>query len=181
MWENNVLVTFPICVRFWRDHTRPVPIESSHSQLSIGVGLVNNGSVLRKLWSKEVLEEGGNLHNVRAWTLLRFLKISRCAHDLFAMSPFLTRPVPIENSHCKLSIGTGLGQKWTYQKNLSPANASTLMGPRTFSICVRFSRDRFGSKPCTESFRSVPVSSKPEYISNKLWHHRMIFQNPYPM
>ena len=31
--------------------TRPVPIESSHSQLSIGTGLVKNGTILRKLWS----------------------------------------------------------------------------------------------------------------------------------
>ena len=31
--------------------TRMVPIASSHSQLSIGTGLVKNGSTLRKLWS----------------------------------------------------------------------------------------------------------------------------------
>ena len=31
--------------------TRPVPIESSHSQLSIGTGLVKNGHKLRTLWN----------------------------------------------------------------------------------------------------------------------------------
>ena len=34
--------------------TRPVPIESSHSQLSIGTGLVKNGYVSRKLQSISV-------------------------------------------------------------------------------------------------------------------------------
>ena len=30
--------------------TRPVLIESSHSQFSIGTGFVKNGAILRKLW-----------------------------------------------------------------------------------------------------------------------------------
>ena len=34
--------------------TRPLPIESSRSKLSIGTGLVKNGSILRKLWSNLV-------------------------------------------------------------------------------------------------------------------------------
>ena len=36
--------------------TRPAPIESSPSQLSIGTGLVKNGSVLRKLHNISVEE-----------------------------------------------------------------------------------------------------------------------------
>ena len=34
--------------------TKIIPIESSHSQLSIGTGLVKNGSILRKLWSNRI-------------------------------------------------------------------------------------------------------------------------------
>ena len=68
-----------------------------------------------------------------------FLKLSRYPQNFFNMWPFLTRPVPIESCHCKLSIGTGLINNGHISKrrvhrvifrNLTPRNRS----PSIFTI-----------------------------------------------
>ena len=45
-FAHKILNIDPICMK-------PVPIESSHSDLSIGTGFIQIGSILRHLWGKQ--------------------------------------------------------------------------------------------------------------------------------
>ena len=106
-----------------------VPIESSHSQLSIGTIFIKNGSILRKLWTNQSDDIFGGNKSVSIfsyqmrpsfwdaqnflfglffethrfaiqYTHTRFLKVKK------QTCIRLMKEVPIESSHSQLSIGT---------------------------------------------------------------------------